>query len=552
MKKILLMLVEVIVLLGLFEGVAEVLNSAIVPHSGAFGDYLMHNVPLWITIMFALTAAVMLLYFRIKKSVLKDKYVSIWQMSGFSRIGGTDLAMLTLIGVFAAIAFLSVIRLSFVADATSDFDDYLNMFMNSDSFVMVIVGVCIVGPLFEEVFFRGILFNLMRRRIPYVVALILQALLYGYAQPNFSIQITAVFLALLYGLIYTKVRTVWATVWTAFVINTILFGSQKLGVMDMLDTFKDSVLFLMALLSLLAAAALLVSLWRNDGKGKLGRIQMIGGLALWPFIFVICYFPFLYYWNNHLMNVKSISGWLGNNNVIGFVVFDAITFAIYFYAMKGIHKQNLIVVSNFSRIDRKVMGMIAILGVGMGVWVQAFFKIPYFHREFPQFEQLFVYLTTASIPVFILFLLVHSAYKEVFFRALIYNVLRRVQPVWFSILITGIIYGGLFFQWDVPMTVYALAGALIFGLMFEWFRTIWAPIVNELFLFGTYYVIRKLGMPYSATMIWLLAASSVLVIVMMIVLYRMRENAPARRPASGSASPAASEAVQQQAKALAE
>jgi hypothetical protein len=44
-------------------------------------------------------------------------------------------------------------------------------------------------------------------------------------------------------------------------------------------------------------------------------------------------------------------------------------------------------------------------------------------------------------------------------------------------------------------------------------------------LFGTYFVMRKLDMPYSSGMVWLLSISSVLVIAMMVVLYRMRESA---------------------------
>ncbi|WP_239615328.1 type II CAAX endopeptidase family protein [Cohnella mopanensis] len=525
MKKIAFMLGEVLLLLGLFMAVAFVHNTMIVPDSGAYGNYLMDNLPIWISIMFAITAAIILIVFQIKKRLVGERYISVWKMSKFAKVSRLDAAMLTLIGIFAALLFMSVIRISTIADAFPDFDDYLNLFMKSDSFVMVIVGVCIVGPLFEEVFFRGVLFNLMRKAVPLGVALLLQAIIYGYAQPNPSIQVTAFFLALMYGVLYTKLQSVWATIWTAFVINTMLFCSQKFGLLELFSTFTDSVLFLMAVLCLFVTIALVVSVWK--GRDKVGHLKMVGGLVLWPLIFVVTYFPFLNFWNNRIMSISSISGWLGNNNVIGFVIFDLATFAIFFFAMKAIHKKNLIVVSNFSRIDRKVMIMISILGVGMGVWVQAFFKIPYFHDTFPQFEQLFEYLTTASIPVFILFLFIHSAYKEIFFRALVYNVLRSVQPIAASILVTGIIYGGLFFLWDIPMTIYALAGALIFGLMFEWFRTIWAPIVNELFLFGTYFVMRKLDMPYSSGMVWLLAISSVLVIVMMVVLYRMRESAPA-------------------------
>jgi membrane protease YdiL (CAAX protease family) len=521
MKKYASMAGEVLLLFGIFVGVAMVLNNVIVPNSGRFEQYLIDNVPIWITIMFTITAALILLVFRIKRSIVKEKYVSIWSLSKFKKMKGVDIGATTIIGIFTALLFMSMIKVSFIANTFPDYNEYMTLFMKSDTFLMVIVGVCIVGPLFEEIFFRGILLNIMRRTIPFAVAIWIQAILYGIAQPSMSIQVTGFFLAIMYALIYYRLQTIWATIWTGIVLNTFLFVSMKVGLIDLFGDFADSVLLLMAGLCLFVVLALLVSIWK--GNDKLGHLKMVGGLVLWPFIFVVCYFPFLNYWNNDIMAIESISFWLGNNNVIGFVLFDVATFAIFFLVMKLIHKKNLIVVSNFSKITRKVIINISILGVGMGIWVQAFFKIPYFHDNYPQFEQLFEYLTTASLPIFILFLFVHSFYKEIFFRALVFNVLRTVQPITVSILITGVIYGGLFFLWDIPMTIYALAGALIFGLMFEWYKSIWAPIVNELFLFGTYFIMRKLDFPYSAGMIWLLAGATIVVLYMMYILFKNRE-----------------------------
>jgi membrane protease YdiL (CAAX protease family) len=521
MKKYMLMVGELLLLLGTFMAVASLLNKVIVSNSDGFGDYFINNVPVWITVMFIITALLVMVIFQIKKRIVKENYVSIWSMSKFKKISRVDVAVLTLIGVFSALLFMSLIKITYIAETFPDYNEYMTLFMKSDTFIMVIVGVCIVGPLFEEVFFRGVLFNIMRKAVPFIVALLLQAILYGFAQPSPSIQITAFFLAIMYGLLYIRLQSIWATIWTGVVLNTFLFVSMKVGLLDMFTDFADPILWIMSGLCLYFILSLLVSVWRNHDK--VGHLKMVGGLALWSFLFVASYFPFLSFWNNKIMAIESISTWLGANNVIGFVIFDAATFAIFFIVMKLIHKKNLIVVSNFSKITPKVIINISILGVAMGVWVQAFFKIPYFHDNFPQFEQLFEYLTTASIPIFIIFLFVHSFYKEIFFRALVFNVLRTVQPISVSILITGVIYGGLFFLWDIPMTIYALAGALIFGLMFEWYKSIWAPIVNELFLFGTYFVMRKLDFPYSTGMIWLLVGCSVVVLYMMYILFKNRE-----------------------------
>jgi membrane protease YdiL (CAAX protease family) len=228
-------------------------------------------------------------------------------------------------------------------------------------------------------------------------------------------------------------------------------------------------------------------------------------------------------WNNKIMGITAISGWLGQNNVIGFVFFDTVSIAVYFAVMKWVHKRNLFKVSNFSKISPMAGVWIAVLGVAMGVWVQCFFTIPYFAERFPQFQQLFDYMTTAVLPVFLVFLFMHSIYKEIYFRALIYNVLRPAYSIPVSIAVTGVIYGGLFFNWDLPLTIYASAGALIFGLLFEWYRSIWAPIVNEIVLFGTYFVMKKMAFTYSFGIAAALAVSSAVILAVMYGLWKYRE-----------------------------
>ncbi|EFM11231.1 Abortive infection protein [Paenibacillus curdlanolyticus YK9] len=522
MKKYLTMIGELVLLLGTFLGVSIVHNDIIVPNSGAYGEFVGKNLPIWITVMFAITSALIAIIFQVKKRIVKERYESIVQMSNFSKISKLDATITTLVGIFTGIFFICFIKLSFIEEATPDFDNYINMFMNSQSFIVTIIGLSIIGPLFEEVLFRGILFNIMRRKMPFIFALVVQAVFYAYCQPNLSVQFISFFLAIMYGILYYRLKSIWSTLLAAGFMNTVIFVAKQYGVLDFLSDCPDHILMLIAGVSLFFMIVLVRAVWKGDNKSV--DLRMIGNLLLWTFVYSAFYYPFIFIvWNQYVMGIDAISPWLGRNNVIGFIPYDILAFVIYYYIMKWVNKKDLIQVSNFSRISLKNAVLISILGIAMGVWVQMFFKIPYFEKNYPQFDQLTVYLTDALFLVYFAFLIVHSMYKEIYFRAMIYNVFRTAMPVWVSVIGTGIVYGGLFFNWDIALTIYATLGALIFSFMFEWYKSIWAPIINEFFVFAAYYGIRKLNVAYGPGVVWALGISSVVVIGLMVYLWKNRE-----------------------------
>ncbi|TYP74030.1 type II CAAX endopeptidase family protein [Paenibacillus methanolicus] len=522
MKKYVQLFGNLLVYFGVYTAVSLIHNLVIVPMFPAYNDILWRNVPVWITINFAITAALLLGFIGIKKAVRKDgRTDNVIAMSRFANLSRENWIALTILGLAIGIFYLSILKLSFVASAFPGFEEYVTLFMRSDSFVLTFLALVVIGPLFEEVLFRGVIFNLLRRTLPIWATFLAQAVLYAYAQPNPSVQAIAFFLAIIYSFVYLRTGSIWSTIWVSAVMNAFIFTTKQFGLHEVFGDFRDATLFFSALLSLFFMVYTVYVIWR--GHGAMRYNVMVGNLVLWVFLYFIIYIPSLLLWNNQLLSIKSIEPFLRENNVLGFVIYDLIALAVYYIVMRALHKESLIKVSNFSAISVKSGVLIGLLGIAMGVWVQSFFKIPYIAEAFPQFEGLFSYLTTATFVILVIFLLIHSVYKEVFFRALVYNVLRTEMNMTLSILMCGVIYGGLFFNWDIPMTVYALAGALIFSAMFEWYRSIWAPIINEFLLFFTYYWFRKLDIPYGTLLIVLLVVSSVAIIGLVAYLYRHRE-----------------------------
>lgn len=94
-----------------------------------------------------------------------------------------------------ALLFLAVMNLSGVRDNTKDFEDYINLFGTAESFVYVILGVGFFAVAFEELLFRGIVFNAFRKGMPVWLTVLLTSLIYSYFQPSFWISVTSFSLA---------------------------------------------------------------------------------------------------------------------------------------------------------------------------------------------------------------------------------------------------------------------------------------------------------------------------------------------------------------------
>jgi hypothetical protein len=60
-------------------------------------------------------------------------------------------------------------------------------------------------------------------------------------------------------------------------------------------------------------------------------------------------------------------------------------------------------------------------------------------------------------------------------------------------MIQGVLYGALFFFGDIPLSLYGFLGAVIFALLYVWFRSIWAPIAAQVACQGSQYLLWHYG-----------------------------------------------------------
>lgn len=86
--------------------------------------------------------------------------------------------------------------------------------------LMTLICVGIIVPIFEEIFFRGVIYNELRKSMPLWIAIILQAVIFGVFHGNVIQGTYAFALALVFGLVYTKFKSIWTAIIIHMVINS--------------------------------------------------------------------------------------------------------------------------------------------------------------------------------------------------------------------------------------------------------------------------------------------------------------------------------------------
>lgn len=78
--------------------------------------------------------------------------------------------------------------------------------------VSVVVSVCIVAPVFEEILFRGLILGELKRAMPDGFAVVLQAVLFGLAHSVLAQSIFAMVYAIILGALYLRVKNIYVVI----------------------------------------------------------------------------------------------------------------------------------------------------------------------------------------------------------------------------------------------------------------------------------------------------------------------------------------------------
>jgi len=157
----------------------------------------------------------------------KDQFVTYIR---FKKIRLSDAGLILALGVFVNLLLTAGLHYFTVifpgTEQIGQYEELMETVMGG-GFLVTIITIVIVAPLFEEILIRGIIFNDFKKAVPVGVAIVIQALVFGAMHGNLIQGTYGFILGLLLGVVYLKYKSIWASILLHFAFNAtpLILGS---------------------------------------------------------------------------------------------------------------------------------------------------------------------------------------------------------------------------------------------------------------------------------------------------------------------------------------
>lgn len=214
------MIVETIIgLAAVFPSLMQQMAGGSMPDVALLTEELIRALgvfmPLILFVSIAITVPIYYLIYRNRKQELLT-FVS------FRGLGAVGIPVLVIFGVslnFLIEWLLSLAsQLTFLAPLFERYENLANLITGGD-FIPSLLTVGILGPIFEEILFRGLIFGELRKIMKVRIALVIQAVLFGVMHFNVIQSSYAIIIGLLLGFVYYRSNSIIAPMIVHITIN---------------------------------------------------------------------------------------------------------------------------------------------------------------------------------------------------------------------------------------------------------------------------------------------------------------------------------------------
>ena len=153
-------------------------------------------------------------YFRERQYPFRPNYKSAFSLKNIGYI-----IVMGVLGQYASnlIATLTGVLIPSAMDSYEDLAQ--NFDLSTASPVLMILAVCIVGPIAEELVFRGMIFGKLRRAFSFWPAAIISGIMFGVFHMNIMQGVYASVLGVLLVYVYEKTQTIFGSIFFHIVFN---------------------------------------------------------------------------------------------------------------------------------------------------------------------------------------------------------------------------------------------------------------------------------------------------------------------------------------------
>jgi membrane protease YdiL (CAAX protease family) len=206
-------------------------------------EILINQWGLWVFPLFVVPLLVNLLILKIRK-------VKISEFCRFKTLSLQDAIIVLLVTIGGIIFTIHLINISFFLKQFPEFNTYVEDAIDGNLFSTLLMAGLLM-PACEEVLFRGLIFNEMRKCLPLLPVLLIHTLIYMPFQPTATIAVYAYLNFTVYALVYIFTDSLWASIMVQSLGAAGLFSLKLLGIDLVFRSWGDAYLISVTIVSLI-------------------------------------------------------------------------------------------------------------------------------------------------------------------------------------------------------------------------------------------------------------------------------------------------------------
>lgn len=170
------------------------------------------------SIIFASIIAIPIFYV-----ISKARKQNLSEVCSFSYIKPISLFVLIIAGISINLSsgYLLEItqRLDFLKGYFEAHDELMEALVGGSNIIIAFIGTAIAAPIIEEILFRGLIFNELKKVMSVTVAVVLQGVLFGIYHMQVVQGAYAIVFGILMGLAYVWTKSIWSSIIIHIMIN---------------------------------------------------------------------------------------------------------------------------------------------------------------------------------------------------------------------------------------------------------------------------------------------------------------------------------------------
>ena len=193
----------------------------------------------------------------IYSAFLRGSGENLTKRCSFKRISLKDTVLIIICGIGFSAFTLEIIQM--VSDRFESYKDVSNTIIQGTNSFIGIACVVLLLPIFEEILFRGLIFNELRKRLNVIVSIIIQALIFGVFHGNLLQGLYAFILGLGLAAVYYWTKSLWSNI--IFHVTFNFMGSMGSVI---LYSVMQKHMIIYGLISVIIIMTALITIYKNN------------------------------------------------------------------------------------------------------------------------------------------------------------------------------------------------------------------------------------------------------------------------------------------------